>query len=52
MLENLASNIVKMKKKDKTEIVELYYDFQKEFDKVSHAFLEELLYIYGFQRGE
>ena len=28
--------------------VELYYDFQKAYDKVNHAFLEELPVVYGF----
>ena len=41
VIENLASNT--MKKKDKKEIVELYYDFQKAYDNVNHAFLEKLL---------
>ena len=28
--------------------MELYYDFQKAYDNVSHGFLEELLDVYGF----
>ena len=49
MIENLALNT--MRKKDKSDIVELYYDFQKAYDNVNHAFLEELMDIYGFPRG-
>ena len=48
-MENLASNT--MKKKEKSEIVELYYDFQKAYDYVNHAFLDELLEVYGFPPG-
>ena len=33
------------------EVVELYYDFQKAYDNVNHAFLEELLDVYGFPLG-
>ena len=47
VIENIASNMMK-KKKDKTE---LYYDFQKAYDNVNHAFLEELLDVYGFPPG-
>ena len=46
VIENLASNM--MKKKEKKEVVELYYDFQKAYDNVNHAFLEKLLDVYGF----
>ena len=28
--------------------MELYYDFQKAYDNVNHAFLENLLDVYGF----
>ena len=49
VIENLASNM--MKRKEKNEVVELYYDFQKEYDNVNHAFLEKLLEVYGFQPG-
>ena len=49
MIENLASNM--MKKKEKKEIVELYYYFQKAYDNVNHAFLERLLEVYGFPHG-
>ena len=49
MIENLASNM--MKKKGGEEIVELYYDFQKAYDNVNHAFLEKLLEVYGFTPG-
>ena len=31
--------------------MELYYDFQKAYDNVNHAFLEELLDVYGFPPG-
>ena len=37
-----------MKKREKSDIVELYHDFQKAYDNVNHAFLEELLDVYGF----
>ena len=46
VIENLASNM--MKRKEKKEIVELYYDFQKAYNYVNHAFLEKLLDVYGF----
>ena len=49
VIENLASNL--MKKKDKNEVVELYYDFQKANDNVNHGFLERLLKVYGFPPG-
>ena len=49
MIENIASNL--MKKRDKREVVELYYDFQKAYDNVNHAFLEKLLEVYGFPPG-
>ena len=49
VIENLASNM--MKKKDKNEIIELYYDFQKAYDNVNHGFLERLLKVYGFPPG-
>ena len=49
VIENLASNM--MKRRDKSEILELYYDFQKAYDNVNHAFLEELLDVYGFPIG-
>ena len=39
-----------MKKKDKKEVLELYYDFQKANDNVNHAFLEELE-VYGLPHG-
>ena len=32
----------------KKDIVELFYDFQKAYDNVNHAFLEKLLEVYGF----
>ena len=31
--------------------MELYYDFQKAYDNVNHAFLESLLDAYGFPIG-
>ena len=40
-----------MKKKDKKDVVELYYDFQKAYDNVNHAFMEKLLDVYGFPPG-
>ena len=46
VIENMASNV--MKRKDKKDVVELYYDFQKAYDNVNHAFLEELVEVYGF----
>ena len=49
MSENLASKVIQ--KKEKKEIVELYYGFQKAYDNVNHAFLEELLKVYGFPPG-
>ena len=49
VIENLASNL--MKKRQKNEIVELYYDFQKAYDNVNSSFLEELLDVYGFPIG-
>ena len=35
----------------KKDVVELYYDFQKAYDNVNHAFLEQLLFVYGFPLG-
>ena len=29
----------------------MYYDFQKAYDNVNHAFMEELLDVYGFPIG-
>ena len=49
VIENLAANL--MKKKEKKKVVELYYDFQKAYDNVNHAFLERLLKEYGFPIG-
>ena len=49
VIENVASNL--MKKKENKDVVELYYDFQKAYDNVNHAFLEELLDVYGFPLG-
>ena len=31
--------------------MELYYDFQKAYDNVNHAFLEKLLKVYCFPQG-
>ena len=49
VIENVAFN--SMKKKDKKDVVELYYDFQKAYDNVNHEFLEELMDAYGFPKG-
>ena len=49
VIENLASNT--MKKKDKNEIIELYYDFQKAYNNVNHGFLERLLKVHRFPHG-
>ena len=49
VIENIASNT--QKKKERKEIIELYYDFQKAYDNVNHAFLEKLLEVYGFPSG-
>ena len=49
MIENVAFNM--MKRKGKKEVVALYYDFQKAYDNVNHAFLEKLLEVYGFPYG-
>ena len=49
VIENLAANM--MKKREKRDIVELYYDFQQAYDNVNHAFLEKLLKVYGFPPG-
>ena len=49
VIKNLASNT--MKRKDGKEINELYCDFQKAYDNVNHAFLEELLDVYRFPPG-
>ena len=48
VIENGASNTTKKKKND---VVELYCDFQKTYDNVNHAFLEELLEVDGFPNG-
>ena len=31
--------------------MELYYDFQKAYDNVNHAFLEQLLDVFSFPLG-
>ena len=49
VLENMALNV--MKKKEKKAIMDLFYDFQKAYDNVNHAFLQELLDVYGFYQG-
>ena len=49
VLENVASNV--MKKTENDDVIELYYDFQKAYDNVNHAFLEELLDVYKFPLG-
>ena len=48
VIENISSNVMK---KEKNQVVELYYDFQKAYDNVNHAFLERLLKVYGFPPG-
>ena len=40
-----------MMKKKKKEMAEFYYDFQKAYDNVNHAFPERLLDAYGFPHG-
>lgn len=49
VIENLASNA--MKKKDKKQVIELYYDFQKAYDNVNHSYPDELMEVYGFPLG-
>ena len=49
VLQNLAANT--MRKKEKKDVVELYYDFQKAYDNVNHDYLSELMDIYGFPIG-
>ena len=49
VIENVAANL--MKRTEKKEAVELYYDFQKAYDNVNHGFLEKLLKEYGFPIG-
>ena len=49
MSENTASNT--NKKKQKEGVVELFYDFQKAYDNINHAFLEKLLEEYCFPHG-
>ena len=46
VLENIAANV--KEKTDKSDVVELNFHFQKAYDNVNHAFLEELLDVYGF----
>ena len=48
-MENLATNT--MRKKEKKDVVELYYDFQKAYDNVNHDYLSELMDVYGFPIG-
>ena len=38
-------------KREKKEVVELYYDFQKACDNVNRALLKKLLEVYGFPPG-
>ena len=40
-----------IKNNEKNDVVKLYYDFQKAYDNVNHAFLEELLEVYKFALG-
>ena len=49
MIDNLDSNM--MKRRQKNEILELNYVFQKAYDNVNHGFLGLLLKIYGFPPG-
>ena len=49
VVENLAANVVK--RKEKNDNVESYYDFYEAYDNVNHAFLQELLDVYGFPPG-
>ena len=49
VIENLAINVPK--KKEKKEVVELYYDFQKASVNVNHDYLIELMEVYGFPIG-
>ena len=49
VIENLAFNL--SRKKEKKDVVELYYDFQKAFDNVNHYFLDEMMEVYGFPLG-
>ena len=49
VIENVALNLTR--KKEKKEVIELYYDFQKAYDNVNHCFLEELMDAYGFTLG-
>ena len=44
VIENISSDMTK--KKEKRDVVELYYDFQKAYDNVNHGFLEELLKVW------
>ena len=46
MIENLAFNL--SRKKEKKEVIELYYYFQKAYDNVNHYILDELMEVYGF----
>ena len=46
VIENLAFNL--SRKKEKKDVVELYYDFQKAYDDVNHSFLDEIMEVYGF----
>ena len=48
-IENLASNM--KKKREENEVIELDNDIQKEYDNDNHAFLENLLSVYGFPPG-
>ena len=40
-----------VKRKDESDVAELYYNFQKAYNNVNHDFLEELLEVYGFPHG-
>ena len=45
----MASNA--MKRKNKDEVVELDCDFQKAYENANHAFLEQLINVFGFPFG-
>ena len=49
VIENIAINT--RRKKEKSGIIELYYDFQKAYDNVNHEFLDDLMDLYGFLLG-
>ena len=48
---HLKHRLEHVEEKQKEEVVERHSDFQKACDNVNHAFLEELLDVYGFPLG-